>query len=53
MALKALGYRNDHPVIKKALDAARELIWDYGDTDSLHALRFAQLGHGARRQGAA
>jgi squalene-hopene/tetraprenyl-beta-curcumene cyclase len=32
MALSALGYRNDHPVIKKALDAARELIWDYGDS---------------------
>jgi squalene-hopene/tetraprenyl-beta-curcumene cyclase len=32
MALNALGYRNDHPVMKKALDAARELIWDYGDS---------------------
>ncbi len=31
MALKALGYRNEHPVIKKALDASRELIWDLGD----------------------
>jgi squalene-hopene/tetraprenyl-beta-curcumene cyclase len=31
MALKALGYRNDHPVIARALEAARELIWDLGD----------------------
>ncbi len=31
MALKGLGYRNDHPVIKKALDASRELIWEMGD----------------------
>jgi len=32
MALKALGYRNDHPVIHKALEASRELIWEFGDT---------------------
>ena len=32
MAIKALGYRNDHPVLKKALDASRELVWDFGDT---------------------
>ena len=32
MALKAIGYRNDHPVIRKALEASRELIWDRGDT---------------------
>jgi len=32
MALKGLGYRNDHPVIEKALEGARELIWDQGDT---------------------
>src|SRR6185437_6282926 len=32
MALKGLGYRNDHPVIKKALDATHELIWDQGDS---------------------
>jgi squalene-hopene/tetraprenyl-beta-curcumene cyclase len=32
MALKALGYRNDHPVIQKALEGARELIWDQGDS---------------------
>jgi squalene-hopene/tetraprenyl-beta-curcumene cyclase len=31
MALKALGYRNEHPVQKKAIDASRELIWDFGD----------------------
>lgn len=31
MALKGLGYRNDHPVIEKALEASHELIWDYGD----------------------
>ena len=32
MALKALGYRNEHPVIVKALAAARELIWEAGDS---------------------
>jgi squalene-hopene/tetraprenyl-beta-curcumene cyclase len=32
MALKGLGYRNDHPVMVKALEASRELIWDQGDT---------------------
>jgi squalene-hopene/tetraprenyl-beta-curcumene cyclase len=32
MALKGLGYRNDHPVIVKGVDAARELIWDLGDS---------------------
>ncbi|HKV54434.1 MAG TPA: squalene--hopene cyclase [Candidatus Binataceae bacterium] len=32
MALKSLGYRNDHPVIIKALEAVRELIWDLGDS---------------------
>lgn len=31
MALKGLGYGNDHPVIRKALEASHELIWDYGD----------------------
>jgi squalene-hopene/tetraprenyl-beta-curcumene cyclase len=31
MALKGLGYRNDHPVIKRALRAARELVWEMGD----------------------
>jgi squalene-hopene/tetraprenyl-beta-curcumene cyclase len=31
MALKALGYRNDHPVLKKALEASHELIWEMGD----------------------
>ncbi len=32
MALKGLGYRNDHPVIHKALEATHELIWDQGDS---------------------
>ena len=32
MALKGLGYRNEHPVIVKALEAVRELIWDLGDS---------------------
>jgi squalene-hopene/tetraprenyl-beta-curcumene cyclase len=32
MALKGLGYRNDHPVIKKALEATHELIWECGDS---------------------
>lgn len=31
MALKSLGYKNDHPVLRKALEASRELIWDFGD----------------------
>jgi squalene-hopene/tetraprenyl-beta-curcumene cyclase len=31
MALKALGYRNDHPVLKKGIDASRELLWEFGD----------------------
>jgi squalene-hopene/tetraprenyl-beta-curcumene cyclase len=31
MALKALGYRADHPVVKKAMEASRELLWDLGD----------------------
>ncbi|HLX36788.1 MAG TPA: prenyltransferase/squalene oxidase repeat-containing protein, partial [Candidatus Binataceae bacterium] len=30
MALRGLGYRNEHPVVRKALDATRELIWDMG-----------------------
>jgi squalene-hopene/tetraprenyl-beta-curcumene cyclase len=32
MALKGLGYRNDHPVIVRALEAVRELVWDLGDS---------------------
>ncbi|HTT75997.1 MAG TPA: squalene--hopene cyclase [Candidatus Binataceae bacterium] len=32
MALKGLGYRNDHPVIAKALQAVKELEWDQGDS---------------------
>jgi squalene-hopene/tetraprenyl-beta-curcumene cyclase len=32
MALKSLGYANDHRVIVKALEASRELIWDHGDS---------------------
>lgn len=32
MALKGLGYRNDHPVIVKALEASRELLWDQDET---------------------
>ncbi len=31
MALKGLGYRSDHPALKKAVEASRELIWDFGD----------------------
>ena len=31
MALKANGYRNDHPVLKKAIEASRELIWNFDD----------------------
>ncbi len=32
MALKAIGYRNDHPVLKKAIAASRELLWDLPDS---------------------
>ena len=32
MALKGLGYRNDHPVMVKALGAVRELIWEQSDS---------------------
>lgn len=32
MALKGTGYRNEHPVMVKALEAVRELIWDLGDS---------------------
>ena len=31
MALKGIGYRNDHPVIRKSIEASRELIWEMGD----------------------
>src|SRR5215467_10380331 len=31
MALKALGYRNHHPVLKKAFEASRELLWEQDD----------------------
>lgn len=31
MALKAAGYRNQHPVIRKAIEGSRELIWEMGD----------------------
>ncbi len=31
MALKAIGYRNDHPVLKKGIEASRELIWNFAD----------------------
>ncbi len=31
MALKGVGYRNEHPVIRKSLEASRELIWEMGD----------------------
>ena len=44
MALKAHGYRNDHPVLKKAIEASRELIWGSATTPCT-AVRVAQLGH--------
>ncbi len=31
MALKAIGYCNEHPVIRKSIEASRELIWEMGD----------------------
>ena len=33
MALKANGYRNDHPVLKRAIEASHELIWHFDDYD--------------------
>ena len=33
MALKANGYRNDHPVLKRAIEASQELIWHFDDYD--------------------
>ena len=36
MALKGLGYRNDHPVLKRALEAAGELIWDQGGDSAIY-----------------
>ncbi|HXM89852.1 MAG TPA: squalene--hopene cyclase, partial [Candidatus Acidoferrum sp.] len=33
MALKANGYRNDHPVLKRAIEASQELIWHFNDYD--------------------
>jgi squalene-hopene/tetraprenyl-beta-curcumene cyclase len=33
MALKANGYRNDHPVLKNAIEASQELIWHFEDYD--------------------
>jgi squalene-hopene/tetraprenyl-beta-curcumene cyclase len=32
MALKGIGYRNDHPVIVRALSAVKELEWDQGES---------------------
>ena len=31
MALRGLGYRDGHPVIRKSIEASRELIWEMGD----------------------
>jgi squalene-hopene/tetraprenyl-beta-curcumene cyclase len=31
MALNAVGYRNEHPVIRKSLEASRELVWEMGE----------------------
>ncbi len=31
MALKAFGYTDMHPVIRKSLAASRELVWEMGD----------------------
>ncbi|HVN27863.1 MAG TPA: squalene--hopene cyclase, partial [Candidatus Binataceae bacterium] len=36
MALNAVGYRNEHPVIRKALDASRELVWELGEGRALY-----------------
>src|ERR1700730_3832328 len=30
MALKASGYLNQHPVLRKSLEASRELVWEMG-----------------------
>ena len=31
MALRAMGYSPNHPVIEKAVEASRELVWEMGD----------------------
>jgi squalene-hopene/tetraprenyl-beta-curcumene cyclase len=31
MALSAFGYRNEHPVMRKSIEASRELVWEMGD----------------------
>ena len=31
MALKGLGYGTEHPVIRKSIEASRELVWEMGD----------------------
>jgi squalene-hopene/tetraprenyl-beta-curcumene cyclase len=36
MALKAMGYRNDHPVIRKALRASRDLVWELGEDSVMY-----------------
>ena len=53
MALKALGYRNEHPVVKKGPRSDPRADLGNGRSRALHAVRFAQLGHRAGGQGAA
>lgn len=31
MALNAIGYGNEHPVIRKSMEASRELVWEMGE----------------------
>ncbi len=45
MALKANGYRNDHPVLKKAIEASQELDLAFQRLRHVHAVRVGQLGH--------
>ena len=45
MALKANGYRNDHPVLKKALEASQRTDLAFRRLRHVHAVRVAQLGY--------
>jgi len=53
MALKANGYRNDHPVLKKAIEASRELIWNFPNSAMYMPCVSVNWEHGAGGKGAA
>ncbi len=45
MALKANGYRNDHPVLEARLEASQRTDLAFRRPRHVHAVRLAQLGH--------